>query len=282
MEELRGMPVVKAIAEDLTEKIEALKKNGVTPTLAVVRVGQREDDLSYERGLLKRFDQVGANVKVRALAEDISEDELIDVIKECNGDDNIHGILLFRPLPKSINEKRVVEFVSPDKDVDCMTISNLAHTFMQDGEGFEPCTARAVMEMLDHYKVDLTGKRVTVVGRSLVVGKPLSMMLQKGNATVTMCHTKTRELKEECQRADIICACAGVAGMINEEFVSEGQIIMDVGINVVDGKLCGDVDYSKAEDIISAATPVPGGVGTVTTSILLKNTVMSAIKHTNR
>ena len=145
MEELRGMPVVKAIAEDLTEKITALKQNSVVPTLAVVRVGQREDDLSYERGLLKRFDQVGAKVIVRALAEDISEEELISVIKECNEDDNIHGILMFRPLPKSINEKRVVECVSPNKDVDCMTISNLAHTFMQDGEGFEPCTARAVM-----------------------------------------------------------------------------------------------------------------------------------------
>ena len=252
------------------------------PTLAVVRVGQREDDLSYERGLLKRFDQVGAKVIVRALAEDISEEELISVIKECNEDDNIHGILMFRPLPKSINEKRVVECVSPNKDVDCMTISNLAHTFMQDGEGFEPCTARAVMEMLDYYKVDLTGKRVTVVGRSLVVGKPLSVMLQKGNATVTMCHTKTKDLKEECRRADIICACAGVAGMINEEYMSEGQIIMDVGINVVDGKLCGDVDYSKAEDIISAATPVPGGVGTVTTSVLLKNTVMSALRFSEK
>ena len=276
MEEWRGMPVVKAIAEDITSRMEALGAKGIVPTLAVVRVGEREDDLSYERGLIKRFDSVGAKVVSKVLPLEVTQDELEAVIKECNNDDMIHGILLFRPLPKSINEKAVTMLVDPRKDVDCMTIDNIAHTFMQDGKGHEPCTAQAVMEILNHYGVDLTGKKVTVIGRSMVVGKPLSMMLQKKNATVTMCHTKTVDLKAECQNADIICACAGVAKMLTKEYMKPGQIIIDVGINVVDGALCGDVNYDDAMEVASYATPVPGGVGTVTTSVLLKHVVNSA------
>jgi len=276
MEELRGMPVVKAIAEKLTVKIEALKEKGVTPTLAVIRVGEREDDLSYERGLMKRFDSVGAKVVSKVLDIDVSQEELEAVIKECNNDDAIHGILLFRPLPKGINEKAVTELVDPKKDVDCMTMENYAHTFMQDKLGHEPCTAQAVMEMIEHYGYDLTGKRVVVVGRSLVVGKPLSLMLQKKNATVIMCHTKTKDLAKECREADVICACAGVPRMITKEFMSPSQLIIDVGINVVDGALCGDVDYEAAKEVVAYASPVPGGVGSVTTSVLLMHTVNSA------
>ena len=276
MEEWRGMPVVKAIAEKLTIDIEELKKNGVVPTLAVIRVGEREDDLSYERGLMKRFDSVNAKVVSKVLAVDVSQDELEKVIKECNEDDAIHGILLFRPLPKHIDEKAVTELVSARKDVDCMTMDNFAHTFIQDKKGHEPCTAQAVMEMFDHYGYDLTGKRVVVVGRSMVVGKPLSMMLQKKNATVIMCHTKTVDLQKECRDADVICACAGVPKMITSDYIKEGQVIIDVGINVVDGALCGDVDYDAAKEYAAYATPVPGGVGTVTTSVLLMHTVNSA------
>lgn len=276
MEEWRGMPVVKAIAEDITARMEELAKKNIVPTLAVIRVGAREDDLSYERGLNKRFDSVGAKVVSKVLTEDVSQEELEKVITECNEDNDIHGILLFRPLPKHINEKEVTELVSARKDVDCMTLINMAHTFTQDGKGHEPCTAQAVMELLKYYNYDLTGKKAVVIGRSMVVGKPLAVMLQKKNATVTMCHTKTVDLPSVCRDADIICACAGAAKMVSEEYMSEGQIIIDVGINVVDGVLCGDVDYDAAQEKVAYATPVPGGIGTVTTSVLLMHTVNSA------
>lgn len=276
MEELRGMPVVKHIAEDITNRMEALAKRNIVPTLAVVRVGEREDDLSYERGLLKRFGSVGAQVVSEVLPVDVSQEELERVIDKCNKDSNIHGILLFRPLPKHLDEKKIIELVEPSKDVDCMCMENIAHTFAQDGLGHEPCTPQAVMELLDFYNIELTGKRVVVVGRSMVVGKPLAMMLLKKNATVIICHTKTKDIKKECKSADIIIACAGVAKMIDESYVSEGAVLVDVGINVLDGTLCGDVNYNSIMDVASKATPVPGGVGTVTTSVLLKHTVRSA------
>ena len=179
MEELRGMPVVKHIAEDVTHRMEALAKKGVVPTLAVIRVGEREDDLSYERGLLKRFDAVQAKVVSIVLEADVSEEKLIETLKKCNEDDSINGILLFRPLPKHLDEKKIVEMVDPIKDVDCMCLTNIAHTFTQSGLGHEPCTPQAVIEMMDFYDIDLTGKKVVVVGRSMVVGKPMSMMLLK-------------------------------------------------------------------------------------------------------
>lgn len=276
MEELRGMPVVKHIAEDITARMETLAKKNIVPTLAVVRVGEREDDLSYERGLLKRFGSVGAQVVSKVLSVDASQEELEKVIDECNKDDSIHGILLFRPLPKQFDEKKIIELVDPRKDVDCMCMENIAHTFAQDGQGHEPCTPQAVMELLDFYNIDLTGKRVVVVGRSMVVGKPLAMMLLKKNATVIMCHTKTVDVREECKKADIVVACAGVAKMIDASYIKEGTVLIDVGINVVDGALCGDVDYASIGELASMATPVPGGVGTVTTSVLLKHTVRSA------
>ncbi|MCR4750338.1 MAG: bifunctional 5,10-methylenetetrahydrofolate dehydrogenase/5,10-methenyltetrahydrofolate cyclohydrolase [Lachnospiraceae bacterium] len=276
MEELRGMPVVKHIAQGVSERMEKLAERGIVPTLAVIRVGEREDDLSYERGLLKRFDSVGAKVVGKVLPEDVTQEELIKVLKDCNHDDGIHGILLFRPLPKHLDEKAIVEMVDPRKDVDCMCLTNIAHTFTQSGLGHEPCTPSAVIEMMDHYGIDPTGKKVVVVGRSMVVGKPMAMMLLKKNATVTICHTKTKDLKSECKNADIIVACAGVAGMIDESYVSDGAIVFDVGINVVDGKLVGDVKYETILDSAAMATPVPGGVGTVTTSVLLKHTVSSA------
>ena len=276
MEEMRGMPVVKHIAEDVTGRMEALAKKGIVPTLAVIRVGEREDDLSYERGLMKRFGSVNAKVVSKVLPQGVDEEELIDLLLECNRDENIHGILLFRPLPKHLDEKKIVELVDPRKDVDCMCLTNIAHTFTQSGLGHEPCTPSAVIEMMDFYGIDLTGKKVVVVGRSMVVGKPMAMMLLKRNDTVTICHTKTKDLKNECRQADIIVACAGVAGMIDDSYISEGAIVFDVGINVVDGKLCGDVKYESISGTASKATPVPGGVGTVTTSVLLKHTVWAA------
>lgn len=275
-QELRGMPVVKQMAQELQEKIEALAKKKIEVTLAVVRVGEREDDLSYERGLLKRFDAVSASVRKVVLPLTVTQEELEQQINQLNEDTSVHGILVFRPLPKHLNEKKIKEMVSPDKDVDCMGSMNSAHVFAQDGEGHAPCTPQAVMEMLHHYEMELQGKKAVVVGRSMVVGKPLAMMLLKENATVTICHTKTENLKKECQEADYLFAAAGAAEMIDESYVRAGQVVIDVGINMKEEKLCGDVKYDAVKDIVAAISPVPGGVGTVTTSVLLKHTVLNA------
>ena len=278
MQELRGMPVVKQIAADAALQVEELKKKGIEPKLAVVRVGEREDDLSYERGLLKRFDAVGALVESVVFPLDVTQEELEAEIKKLNEDDKVHGILVFRPLPKHLDEEVIKEMVTEMKDVDCMGSANTAHVFAQDGKGHAPCTPQAVIEMLDFYGCDLTGKKAVVVGRSMVVGKPLAQMLLKKNATVTICHTKTADLRAEVKTADFVFACAGVAKMLDASYISEGQVVIDVGINVMDGKLCGDVDYESVSEIAAAATPVPGGVGTVTTSVLLKHVLVSAMQ----
>ena len=278
MQELRGMPVVKQIAADAALQVEELKKKGIDPKLAVVRVGEREDDLSYERGLLKRFDAVGALVESVVFPVDVTQEELEAGIKKLNEDDSVHGILVFRPLPKHLNEEVIKEMVTPMKDVDCMGSANTAHVFAQDGKGHAPCTPQAVIEMLDFYGYDLTGKKAVVVGRSMVVGKPLAQMLLKKNATVTICHTKTADLRAEVKAADFVFACAGVAKMLDASYISEGQVVIDVGINVMDGKLCGDVDYESVSEVAEAVTPVPGGVGTVTTSVLLKHVLVSAMQ----
>ncbi len=278
MQELRGMPVVKQIAADAALQVEELKKKGIEPKLAVVRVGEREDDLSYERGLLKRFEAVGALVESVVFPLDVTQEELEAGIKKLNEDDKVHGILVFRPLPKHLDEEVIKEMVTEVKDVDCMGSANTAHVFAQDGKGHAPCTPQAVIEMLDFYGYDLTGKKAVVVGRSMVVGKPLAQMLLKKNATVTICHTKTADLRAEVKAADFVFACAGVAKMLDASYISEGQVVIDVGINMLDGKLCGDVDYESVSEIAAAATPVPGGVGTVTTSVLLKHVLASAMQ----
>ena len=276
MRELRGMPAAKTILADLQERVDKLGEKGIVPKLTVVRVGAKEDDLSYERGIYKRFEGVGAKVETIELPMTVTQEELEHIILSLNEDESVHGVLLFRPLPKALDEIRIKSLLAEEKDVDCLTGANDAHLFAGDKKGYPPCTPQAVMEILDYYGVDLTGKRVTVVGRSMVVGKPVAMLLLAKNATVTICHTRTKNLAEECKSADIIVACAGVPKMITSEFVNEGQVVIDVGIHMVDDKLCGDVDYDNVCKIVDAITPVPGGVGSVTTTVLLKHTVMSA------
>ena len=281
MKELRGMPAAKAILSELQVKVDELRDKGIDPKLTVVRVGAREDDLSYERGIYKRFEGVGAKVETIELPLSVTQEELEKVIVSLNEDASVHGVLLFRPLPKTLDEIRIKSLLAEEKDVDCLTSANDAHLFAGDKNGYPPCTPQAVMEILDHYDIKLTGKKVTVVGRSMVVGKPVAMLLLAKNATVTICHTKTEHLQEECRNADIIVACAGVPRMITSEFVREGQVVIDVGIHVVDDKLCGDVDYDNVAEIVDAITPVPGGVGSVTTTVLLKHVIMSAEKTLN-
>ena len=278
MTELRGMPAAKAILAQLQERVDKLSEKEIIPKLTVVRVGAREDDLSYERGIYKRFDSVGAKVETIELPLDVTQEELEDVIVALNKDEFVHGVLLFRPLPKTLDEIRIKALSMEEKDVDCLTSANDAHLFAGDKKGYPPCTPQAVMEILDHYDIDLTGKKVIVVGRSMVVGKPVAMLLLARNATVTICHTRTKNLQEECKKADIIVACAGVPKMITSDYVCEGQVVIDVGIHVVDDKLCGDVDYNSVSEIVDAITPVPGGVGSVTTTVLLKHTIMNAEK----
>lgn len=273
----KGAPVAAALTEALIQRADALKARGIEPTLAIVRVGEKPDDLAYERGAEKRCEKVGITVRKFVLPETYQTQELMDVIRRINEDPGIHGCLMFRPLANKDDEAKACALLSPAKDVDCITAGSLAKVFSGTGAGFAPCTAQAVMELLKFYGVDLTGKRVTVVGRSLVIGKPVSMMLQAANATVTMCHTKTKDLAEECRHADILVAAVGRAATIGPQHLADGQIVIDVGINVdAEGKLCGDVDAQAAEGVVSAITPVPGGVGTVTSSILASHVIEAA------
>lgn len=279
MTELTGKPVSDRICEELKETVSALKAKGVIPTLAVIRVGEREDDLAYERGLKKKFEANECNVVIKELPEDVTQETLDNVAKALGEDDSIHGILMFRPLPKGLTDKNIVRSIKAGKDSDAMGMENMARLFAGDEEGFAPCTAQAVIELIKYYGIDLKGKKVTVVGRSLVIGKPVALMLIKENATVTVCHTKTKDLASECRNADIIVAAAGSAKMIGKDHVREGQIVIDVGMNVdEEGKLCGDVDLDSIKDIIEAGTPVPRGVGSVTTSVLLKHVVQNAAR----
>lgn len=272
MRELRGKPVADALTQQLKTRIEKLAENGITPTLAIVRVGERADDLSYERGAQKRFAGAGADVQVHTLRADCSQADLENTLTRLSRDPAVDGILLFRPLPAQLSEARAKSFIDPAKDVDCFTDEGYAALLTGSGKACPPCTPAAVMELLDHYGIDLTGKRVTIVGRSLVVGKPLMLMMLAKNATVTVCHTRTADLPAECRRADILVACVGKAKMIDASYVREGQIVVDVGINVDEaGNLCGDVDYESVSAIAEAITPVPRGVGSITTAVLLKH-----------
>ena len=277
---LSGKEVIASMKEKMTARTEALKARGVTPSMCIIRVGARPDDLAYERGARKRMESVGVKLDVLELPEDIQQSLFQREFQRVNEDPAVHGIMLFRPLPSQLSDEPIARAIDPVKDVDCMGPVNIAKVFSGDPTGHAPCTAQAVMEMLDHYDVDLTGKNVTVVGRSMVVGKPLSMMLQKKNATVTMCHTRTLDLAAECRRADIICAAAGHAGMITADMVSTGAIVIDVGINVnEEGKLCGDVAYDEVAAKLGeagAVSPVPGGVGGVTSSVLTEHVIRAA------
>lgn len=280
VKELRGMPVVKSICEALVPQIESLTSQNIIPTLAIIRVGANPDDLSYEKGITKRFESNHARVIVHEHPMTVTQDELEKDIISLNQSSEVHGILVFRPLPKHLNEKRLAALIHPSKDVDCMSENNLAKVFTgshKDEVCFPPCTPQAVIEILDGYHIDCTGKKVVVVGRSVVVGKPLSMLLLQKNATVTLCHTRTKDLAAECRRADILIACAGVARMITPDFTNPNQIVIDVGINFVDGVLCGDVDYEQVAPVVDFITPVPGGVGTLTSTVILKHTIMSAL-----
>lgn len=273
--ELRGLPAAKAMTEKLLPAVEALRVRGIVPRLAVLRIGARADDLSYEKGIAKRFAEAGCEVKGVALKEDCPQADLACTLLHLNRDESVHGILLLRPLPGHIDASFVETLISPEKDVDGMNPQSLGRVLMGDREAFAPCTAKAVIELLDHYQIPLAGRRVAIVGRSVVVGRPLFALFVARDATPTVCHTKTRELACVCREADILVACAGKPGLITAEHIGKNATVIDVGINVANGKIVGDV----AADACAAAehvSPVPGGVGSVTNAVLLAHTVRAA------
>ena len=274
MLELRGKKVSDRIKEYVSKELETLT---FVPKLAIVRVGENPDDMSYERGATKKLKSFGLDVASYVFPQDISDEDFKKAFKDINEDDEVTGILLLRPLPHTINEKDIENMIDPKKDLDGISPINIAKVFAGDTTGFSPCTAEAVIEVLKAYDIELTGKRVTVIGRSMVVGKPVSMLLLKENATVTMTHTRTVDLKKTCSDAEIVIAAAGRAKMLNSDYCGQDAVMIDVGINVDEnGKLCGDVDYATLDGKASAATPVPGGVGTITTAVLAKHLIQAA------
>lgn len=274
MLELRGKKVSDGIKEYVSKELETLT---FVPKLAIVRVGENPDDMSYERGATKKLKSFGLDVASYVFPQDISDEDFKKAFKNINEDDEVTGILLLRPLPRTINEKDIENMIDPKKDLDGISPINIAKVFAGDTTGFSPCAAEAVIEVLKAYDIELTGKRVTVVGRSMVVGKPVSMLLLKENATVTMTHTRTVDLKKTCSDAEIVITAAGRAKMLNSDYCGQDAVMIDVGINVDEnGKLCGDVDYATLDGKASAATPVPGGVGTVTTAVLAKHLIQAA------
>lgn len=276
---LKGAPVAAALNEKTAEMVRSLEAKGIKPCLAVVRVGSRGDDLAYEKGISKRCEGVGVALRRVIMDESAEQGELINELCKLNADDSVHGILVFMPLPGHMDETAVRAAIAPEKDVDGVSALSAAAVFTGRGAGFAPCTARAVIEVLKHYGVAMAGKSAAVFGRSLVIGRPVSMLLMAENATVTMCHSRTENAAEAARQADIIVAAVGRAGAIGKEYFAPGQTLIDVGINFDDtGKMCGDADFDAACSTVAAATPVPGGVGSVTTAVLVRHVAEAAEK----
>ena len=275
---LEGAPVARALTEKAAAEAAALTEKGVRPTLAILRVGQRADDLSYERGAMKRCAAAGVDVRSAALPAEVSQGELLDAVKRLNDDPAVHGILLMRPLPEGLSDEAVRRALDPAKDVDGITDGSLAGVFTGSGEGFPPCTAQAVTELLEHYGVPLAGANAVVAGRSLVVGRPAAMLLMARGATVTICHSGTKDLAAQTRRADILVAAIGKMGFFGREHIGPGAAVVDVGIHADPdtGKLRGDVRFDEAQAVAGAITPVPGGLGAVTTAVLVRHVVLAA------
>ena len=287
---LLGKEVTDAMNAQLCSRTAALREKGIIPTLGIIRVGANPSDLSYEKGATKRGELVGVEVKKFELPEDATKETVEALIDQLNADDTIHGCLMFQPFPKHLRpfQSELCNRLDPKKDMDCLTdLSNSGVYQSRTDLGYPPCTPAACMEILDHYGIDCTGKSAVVIGRSLVVGKPVSMMLMQRNATVTVCHTKTPNTAEICRKADIIISSAGVLNSLTAEFVRPGQTVIDVSVNWDENKInskggkgaiAGDAAFEEVEKIVDAITPVPGGVGAVTTSVLMKHVVEAAEK----
>lgn len=277
MERWTGKEVAAAINQETAEMVKRLSESGTVPKLALFRLGENPSDLSYEKGLIRRADSLGIRVCQEIRSADVSGPVLSDALEGASRDPSVHGILIFRPLPKTLNEERILQHIAPEKDLDGVTEGSLAGVFSGSGKGFAPCTAEAVIRILDYHGYDCTGKRAVVIGRSTVIGKPAAMLLLAKHATVTIAHTRTRNLPDVVREADLVIAAAGHAGVVGRDMLREGQIVIDVGINVdEEGRLCGDVNPEGLDDISGAFTPVPGGVGSVTTAVLMNHAARAA------
>lgn len=275
---LCGKAAASELDKETEKRVAALKERGITPCLAVLRVGEDPGALSYERGTLKCCRRVGIAVKPVALPADAAQEKLIETIEELNRDEKVHGVLILTPLPKALDKKAACAALAVKKDVDGVTAGAMAKVYSGAGEGFAPCTAEAVLEMLRFYQIELSGKKVAVIGRSLVVGRPTALLLMQADATVTLCHSKTENMAELVQAADIVVVAIGKAESLGKEYFRPGQIIIDVGTNWSESrqKLVGDVKFDEAEPLAAAISPVPGGVGSITTSILASHVVRAA------
>ncbi|MDD5018206.1 MAG: tetrahydrofolate dehydrogenase/cyclohydrolase catalytic domain-containing protein [Eubacteriales bacterium] len=275
---LDGKKVGNDIDLETQKKVEDLKGKGIEPRLAIIRMGEKPDDIYYEKSAIQRSEKLGIRTKSMIIGEDATQAEAEEAMKSCSDDAAVHGILMLRPMGRHIDEEAVIKHLNPCKDIDGITPDSLGGVFLGKRECFAPCTPEACMRLLAYYDIKLLSKNVVVIGRSLVVGKPLVMMLLAKHATVTICHTRTADLAGVCRKADILVAAAGKAKLVTEDFVSNGQTVIDVGINTDEnGRLVGDVDYAAVERKALRITPVPGGVGSVTTSVLLNNVVNAAI-----
>ena len=275
---LRGKAVADALTAQMKKDVEELKAAGVTPTLCIFRVGERPDDLSYERGAVKRAGIAGIEVRNVILPADVSQEEFDQEFRKVNEDENIHGILLFRPLPKHLDNEKARQMLNPAKDIDGCTDLSLAGVFTNTKTGFPPCTAQAAMEILHYYGIPVKGKKAAVIGRSLVVGRPVAMMLMHENATVVNCHTRTIDVPSITRDADILITASGQLHSVTKEYTNPHQVVIDVGINWDEarGGISGDVAFEDVEPNVAAITPVPGGVGSVTTCVLIGHVAEAA------
>ncbi len=278
---LKGKPVIEKLTGQLKSRADALRAMGASPALAVIRVGDSEDDIAYERSAEKCCKTAGVEVRPIHFPADAEQEKVVAAVRMLNEDASVHGVLILRPLPPHIDDRAVCRALAPEKDVDGVTEYSMAGLYSGMKIGFAPCTAEACIDMLDHYGIEIAGKRAVVVGRSFVVGKPIAMMLLERDATVTVCHTKTRNLAAVCRGAEILVVAAGHAKLIGRDCLAPGQVIVDIGINFDEkGNMCGDVDYAAAVETARAAAPVPGGIGMVTTAVLAKHVVEACRRMT--
>ena len=280
---LKGNPVAQALSEKIERDCQTLRSRGVTPTFGIVRVGERPDDLAYERGACRRAEALGVSVESVTLPADATEEMLIAALEQVNRDDRIHGCLLMRPLPPHLDTVAVGRVLRPEKDVDAITVVSMGGMLSRAEVGFAPCTATACLELLHYYQIPLQGKKTVVVGKSMTVGLPTALLLMNEEATVSVCHilSDPEDTRRLCREAEIIISAAGHARLITRDYVRPGQIIVDVGVNVgPDGTLCGDAAFDEVEPIVQAITPVPGGVGAVTATVLVGHAVQAALRQT--
>lgn len=276
-----GKSIALSVRQGLEPRVEALKAKGVTPGLTVVVVGDDPASAIYVRNKERASQKLDMNGTVLRMPGETTQEELLTVVRKLNADDSIHGILVQLPLPAHIDEHAILREIDPDKDVDGFHAMN-AGRLLNGEKGFVACTPKGVMRLLETTGVDLNGKNAVVVGRSNIVGKPMALLLLQKNCTVTIAHSRTRNLADVTRAADILVVAVGRAGMITGDMIKPGAVVMDVGINRVDGKVVGDVDFESAKEVASYITPVPGGVGAMTIAMLMENTVEAAENHANK